>query len=165
MTNLEIYNVLQKQFGNAIHSMDEPHKLLTIVVSAGAIIPILKYLKEDPLMNYLFLTDLCGVHQPNIVGEELGIIYHLHNLQANRRLRIKTYVSAKSPKIDTVITIWKAANWMERETFDFYGIQFIGHPNLTRILNIEDMNYHPMLKHYPLEDGTRTDKADSYFGR
>ena len=61
--------------------------------------------------------------------------------------------------------MYAAANWMERETFEFYGINFLGHPDLRIILNVEDMDYHPLLKQYPLVDATRTDKDDKYFGR
>jgi NADH-quinone oxidoreductase subunit C len=68
-------------------------------------------------------------------------------------------------EILTITDLYAAANWMERETFDFFGIQFVGHPNLTRILNVDDMDYHPMLKAYALEDETRTDKDDTFFGR
>jgi NADH-quinone oxidoreductase subunit C len=61
--------------------------------------------------------------------------------------------------------VFAAANWMERETFEFYGVKFTGHPDLRIILNVEDMDYHPLLKHYQLTDATRTDKEDKYFGR
>ncbi|RZK53321.1 MAG: NADH-quinone oxidoreductase subunit C [Pedobacter sp.] len=62
-------------------------------------------------------------------------------------------------------TLWNAANWMERETYDFFGIKFEGHPDLRRILNMDDLGVHPMLKQYPLEDPNRVDKKDEYFGR
>jgi NADH-quinone oxidoreductase subunit C len=65
----------------------------------------------------------------------------------------------------TATKIWPAANWMERETYDFYGILFGDHPNLQRILNVEDMTDFPMRKDFPLEDQTREDKDDSMFGR
>ena len=71
----------------------------------------------------------------------------------------------RSPEIPTVTDLWLGANWMERETFDFYGVKFIGHPNLKRILNMDEMDYHPLRKEYPLEDQTRDDKDDRMFGR
>jgi NADH-quinone oxidoreductase subunit C len=74
-------------------------------------------------------------------------------------------VDIGNPVLPTAVTIWPAANWMERETYDFYGILFEGHPNLVRILNVEDMTVFPMRKDFPLEDQTREDKNDSMFGR
>jgi NADH-quinone oxidoreductase subunit C len=74
-------------------------------------------------------------------------------------------MSAENPQIDSIESVFGAANWQERETFDFYGIEFLGHPNLKRILNVDEMDYFPMRKEYPLEDQTRTDKDDTYFGR
>ena len=72
---------------------------------------------------------------------------------------------AGSPSEVADTWLWDGANWMEREAFDFYGIRFKGHPNLKRILNVEDMDYFPMRKEYHLEDETRTDKNDTMFGR
>lgn len=86
-------------------------------------------------------------------------------MENNVRLRIKTFIPIAKPEIASVTSLYSSANWMERETYDFYGIIFTGHPNLTRILNVDEMDYFPMRKEYPLEDGTRQDKVDEYFGR
>ena len=69
------------------------------------------------------------------------------------------------PDVFTATQLYSSANWMERETFDFYGVNFVGHPNLIRILNVDEMDYFPMRKQYPLEDQTRVDKDDAMFGR
>jgi NADH-quinone oxidoreductase subunit C len=84
---------------------------------------------------------------------------------SNQRIRIKIYLEEGNPVTSTVTQIFAGANWMERETFDFYGVVFNGHPNLKRILNVEEMTIFPMRKEYPLEDQTRDDKNDTMFGR
>lgn len=89
----------------------------------------------------------------------------LHSWTNNVRVRIKVYVPIAEPNVPTLTNLFASANWMERESFDFFGINYVGHPNLKRILNIEDMDYHPMRKEYPLEDATREDKIDALFGR
>jgi len=153
---------LKEKFTNDIVSIDENSDILTVTVNKGCILKLVGWLKDE--LGYGFLTDLCGVHYP---GQELelGVVYHLHNLPENKRLRIKTFTSKEQPELDSLITIFSAANWMERETFDFYGIDFIGHPKLTRILNVEYLDYFPLRKEYPLEDATRSDKDDRFFGR
>ena len=78
---------------------------------------------------------------------------------------IKVFLPVDDYHIPTASTIWNGANWMERETYDFFGINFIGHPNLIRILNVDEMDYFPMRKEYPMEDPTRRDKDDEMFGR
>ena len=70
-----------------------------------------------------------------------------------------------TPQVDTIIDLFSCANWMERETWDFYGIVFKGHPQLKRILNMDEMISFPMRKEFPLEDSGRTDKDDRFFGR
>lgn len=160
------YNVLlqdlKTKFENSILSIDETADIPTVVINSTSVKEIITFLKEQ--QQFIFLTDLCGIHYPE-QEKELGVIYHLHNLVENKRLRLKTFVTKTNPQIESIVSIFSGANWMERETFDFYGVDFIGHPNLIRILNVEYMNYHPMRKEYPLEDATRTDKDDQFFGR
>jgi NADH-quinone oxidoreductase subunit C len=81
------------------------------------------------------------------------------------RVRVKVFIHEIEPAIPTASTLWNSANWMERETYDFFGIKFEGHPDLRRILNMDDLGVFPMLKQYPLEDPNRVDKKDEYFGR
>jgi NADH-quinone oxidoreductase subunit C len=83
----------------------------------------------------------------------------------NVRVRVKVFIPVANPTIPTATTLWNGANWMERETFDFFGILFEGHPNLVRILNVDDMEAFPMRKEFPLEDPNRVDKEDRFFGR
>ena len=95
---------------------------------------------------------MCAVHYPDKVGEELSVVYHLHNLVDNIRIRFKVFTDIKKPDVFSATALYSAANWMERETYDFYGVNFIGHPNLKRILNVDEMEYFPLRKEFPLED-------------
>lgn len=162
MENAVLLQALKSKFENNILSVDETADVFTLIIASESVKEIIAYLKNE--QDYIFLTDICGVHFPE-QEKELGVVYHLHNLVENKRIRLKAFVTKASPKIDSVVSLFSSANWMERETFDFYGIDFVGHPNLIRILNVEYMDYFPMRKEYPLEDATRTDKDDSFFGR
>jgi NADH-quinone oxidoreductase subunit C len=165
MTNQQIAEDIVAKFGENAHSFEEPWGLLTLTTNRQNIISLLEYLKQHENFRFNFLTDLTGIHLPDNKGAEFGVIYHLHSLENNVRIRIKVFLSQDDIHIPTAITIWPTANWMERETYDFFGILFDGHPNLIRILNIEEMDYFPMRKEYALEDATREDKIDALFGR
>src|SRR5690606_35492485 len=94
------------------------------------------------------LTDITAVHYPEQQGRALCIVSHLHNLVENTRLRLKAYVPVTQPNTHSLTSVFSGANWMERETYDFFGINFIGHPDLRRILNVDEMDYFPMRKEY-----------------
>jgi len=159
-----IIEKLREKAGKELLVADTSSDMLTVTVSSSAVFSIISFLKNDPELSYGFLTTLCGIHYPD--NElQLGVVYHLHNLKENRRIRIKTFVKESDPVVDTITPLFKAANWMEREAYDFYGIRFNGHPNLKRILNVEYLDFFPMRKEIPLEDPTREDKEDRYFGR
>ena len=89
----------------------------------------------------------------------------MHNWVENVRIRVTTYLNAENPEVNTITDLFLCANWMERETWDFYGIVFTGHPQLKRILNMDEMVSFPMRKEFPMEDSGRTDKDDRFFGR
>jgi NADH-quinone oxidoreductase subunit C len=165
LSNEEIVERVKKQFGDDLVSAYESYDMLTLVISKDRLLDIMGFLKTDKELHFHFLTDECGVHYPFNKGQELGMVYHLHNMYDNKRIRVETFFPAEHPLIDSLTGLWAAANWMERETYDFFGIIFEGHPDLRRILNVDDMDYFPMLKQYPLEDATREDKNDKMFGR
>lgn len=140
--------------------------MLNIEVPSEICKDVITFLKEDEVLQFDFLTDLCGVHYPsNPKEKEFEVVYLLHNWFDNVRVRVRTYLSLKKLEIPTIVDVFAAANWLERETYDFYGIIFLGHPNLKRILNDEHMTSFPMRKEYPVEDAERTDKDDRFFGR
>ncbi|HVN57922.1 MAG TPA: NADH-quinone oxidoreductase subunit C [Bacteroidales bacterium] len=156
--------ILRSKFGSAILETGSGSDILSLTVARDSLFDIISFLRNDPEMDFGFLTTLCGIHYPES-ELPLGVIYHLHNLAGNSRIRIKTFLPVSSPEVRSVTPLFKAANWMERETYDFYGIVFTGHPNLKRILNVEYLDFFPMRKEIPLEDPTREDKEDRFFGR
>ena len=164
MENTFITEKLRNKFGEDILDVDDSLDILTVTVASPVSYDVIEFLKDNPSLGFLFLTDLTGIHYPDR-GLAFGVIYHLHNFYENKRLRVKTFVSGDNPNVRTVSDIFSAANWMERETNDFYGIIFNGHPNFKRILNVEYLDYFPMRKEYPLEDPTREDKDNRFFGR
>ncbi|TDH25521.1 NADH-quinone oxidoreductase subunit C [Segetibacter sp. 3557_3] len=165
LTNEYIMQRLLEKFPEQVSNFEEPYGFLTFAAPKELNLKVIQFLYDDPELRFQFLTDLCAVHYPERVGEELAIVYHLHNLADNIRVRFKVYTNIEEPDVFTLTNIYEAANWLERETYDYYGVNFVGHPNLRRILNVEEMDYFPMRKEFPLEDQTRIDKDDEMFGR
>jgi NADH-quinone oxidoreductase subunit C len=165
LTNEIIKSRLTEKFGASIAGIEEPYGMLSVTVPRDLNLKVLNYLYDEPELGFRFLTDLTGVHFPEKTGEELCVVYHLHNLVENIRMRVKVYTPVEKPDVYTATGLFSGANWMERETYDFFGINFVGHPNLKRILNVDEMDYFPLRKEFPLEDQTRIDKDDDMFGR
>lgn len=152
LTNNFIKQKLTEKFSDQIISFDEPYGMLTFTAAKDYNLKVLQYLYDDSELKFRFLTDLCAVHYPDNKGGELAVVYHLHNLKDNIRIRFKVYTPIEKPDVFSATALYSAANWMERETYDFYGVNFVGHPNLKRILNVDEMDYFPLRKEYPLED-------------
>jgi NADH-quinone oxidoreductase subunit C len=148
-----------------VSNFEESYDMLTFEAPREMNLKLMQFLYDDDELKFRFLTTLCAVHYPDHKGRELAMVYHLHNLADNVRIRFKAYLDINKPDIFTATKLFEAANWLERETYDYYGVNFIGHPNLKRILNVDEMDYFPMRKEYPLEDQTRKDKDDEMFGR
>lgn len=165
MTNEIIKQRLIQKFGDSLYGWEEPYGMLTLSAPKEMNLKVMQFLFDDPELKFQFLTDLTAVHYPDSKGAELAVVYHLHNLVDNVRIRFKVVTDINKPDVFSASALFSAANWMERETYDFYGVNFVGHPNLKRILNVDDMEYFPMRKEFPLEDQTRKDKDDEMFGR
>ena len=165
ITNDIIKQRLTEKFGEQVTGFEEPYGMLSFEAPKELNLKVLNFLYDDDELKFRFMTDLTGVHFPDQAGRELAVVYHLHNLVDNIRIRFKVFTDINKPDIYTASGLFSAANWMERETYDFFGVNFVGHPNLKRILNVEEMDYFPLRKEFPLEDQTRIDKDDEMFGR
>lgn len=152
---------LTATFGENVVSHERITDMLVITVKKPVIHDVLKFLRDE--VDFNFLTSMGGMHYAD--RDALGLVFHLHSMRNGHRIRLKTETPMKDPVFPTFTDLWPTTNWMEREAWDFFGIQFSGHPNLKRILNMEDFPAFPLRKDYPLEDPTREDKDDSYFGR
>lgn len=163
--NESILEELNSKFKDEILSSTEDYDTLILEIKPDKNLEILSYLKNESDHNLNFLTTLCGLHYPENNGKELGVMYQIKNLITENSLRLKAFFPVSNPSIESVVSIFPTANWMERQEYDFFGIHFMNHPDLRRILNVDDMDYHPMRKEYRLEDDTREDKEDKFFGR
>ena len=162
--NDEVANQLNLKFGDKVSLLSEISDLPNYKTSREEISEVLRYLKSDSTLQFNFLTDITAVHYPER-EKQFAVVYHLHSFVNNIRIRIKVFLDEDDLHIPTATTIWDGANWMERETYDYFGILFDGHPDLRRILNVDDMTAFPMRKEFPLEDPNRVDKKDYFFGR
>jgi NADH-quinone oxidoreductase subunit C len=165
LTNDIVQSRLTEKFGEVITGWETPYGMLTFSAPREYNLKVLNFLFDEADLGFRFLTDITAVHYPDRAGEELCVVYHLHNLVENLRLRFKVYTPVSQPDVYTATGLFSSANWMERETYDFFGVNFVGHPNLKRVLNVDEMDYFPLRKEFPLEDQTRIDKDDEMFGR
>jgi NADH-quinone oxidoreductase subunit C len=170
MTVPEIHQQLVEKFGDqAVLALKADAKDPWIEVAPDAIVSVARTLKEDPAFAFDHLCDLCGVDylEPDakLAGKfpfepHVEVVYHLHSIKLGHRLVVKVKVPrwmndvpGELPEVPSVSGVWAIADWHEREAYDLMGINFIGHPNLVRILCVEDWEGHPLRKDYefPLE--------------
>ncbi|MGI4728233.1 MAG: NADH-quinone oxidoreductase subunit C [Janthinobacterium lividum] len=162
--NEEVINQLNLKFGDQVLLRSELSDLPNFETSRELITEVLTFLKTDSALRFNYLTDITAVHYPDM-EKQFAVVYHLHSFVNNVRIRIKVFLTEDDVHIPTATNLWNGANWMERETYDYFGIEFDGHPDLRRILNVDDMTAFPMRKEFPLEDPNRVDKKDYFFGR
>jgi NADH-quinone oxidoreductase subunit C len=159
----KIIAALKEKYEDQVLLIESPYDFLTVSLRREKIVEIIDYLYHHPDTQFKFLTTLCGIHYPD--QNSIVVMYQLHNLVTNQRIRLKIFLPENNLVTPTITSIFQGANWMERETYDFFGVVFEGHPNLTRILNVEEMIMFPMRKEFPVEDQVREDKNDMMFGR
>jgi NADH-quinone oxidoreductase subunit C len=121
---------------------------LTLVVQSSDIVYALTYLRDDPACAFRSFIDLCGADYPQR-SQRFDVVYHLLSLRHNARIRVKVQTDEVTP-VPSVIEVFPAANWSEREAYDLYGILFSGHPDLRRLLTDYGFEGHPLRKDFPL---------------
>ena len=140
---------LKEKFPESILDVSSFRGEITLHLRSGDILPVCRFLRDDPELSFDYLTDLCGVdnypQEPRFL-----VVYHLCAMKSRSRLRLKVSLPDGAPRIASVVSVWKAANWLEREAFDMFGITFVDHPDLRRILLAPDWEGHPLRKDYPL---------------
>lgn len=125
-----------------------------VVVRPGRIVELLRWLRDDASMRMNHLRSLCGVDngrrkEPGLSRFE--VVYNLYSIPLRHEIRIRAEVGDKEPAVDSVVSLWAGADWLERETYDLLGIHFHNHPDLRRVLMPEDWSGHPLRKDYPLK--------------
>lgn len=146
----------RNKFGNRIQSCDVEWGELTIVADRHKLLDVAVTLRDDPQFAFAELLDVCGVDYSEYGGEgqwqgaRFASVYHLLSIEHNHRLRLKVMLDNEPPVVPSVVDIWAAANWFEREAFDLYGIVYEGHPDLRRILTDYGFIGHPFRKDFPL---------------
>ncbi|WOF73691.1 NADH-quinone oxidoreductase subunit C [Parvibaculaceae bacterium PLY_AMNH_Bact1] len=134
--------------GDAIVSSEIDRGELTLTTSADKIVKVLKFLRDDPACHFSVLVDICGADNPGR-ARRFDVVYHLLSMHQNQRLRVKLETDEEA-QVPSVVGVYPAANWFEREAFDLYGILFSGHPDLRRILTDYGFSGHPLRKDFPL---------------
>ena len=139
---------LKSRFGDAIGEALEFVGQLSVTVDGGRIVEVCEFLKTDAETNFDYLSDLTCVHYPERRDAPFEMVYNLFSISNNERVRLKVRTS---DQIESVTSVWPAANWLEREVFDLFGIRFNNHPDLRRLLLPPDWEGYPLRKDYPLE--------------
>jgi len=149
MTAQEIFESLKTRFGDAILELKADLTSPSIKISPTVTPDVARFLRDDEQMQFDFLSSLSGV---DLREGKLAVVYHLASMTRRHTIALRVEVTAESPQVPSVESIWKTANWHEREAFDLIGIVFTGHPDLRRILLPYDWEGHPLRKDYQVPE-------------
>jgi len=146
-----LLNKLRERFGEAVLEIKEHRGELTVHLDRKEIVSVCTYLRDDPDFQFNSLSYLTAADY-SAMGREprYQVLYHLYSIPKTHRVRISCGVPEDDPVIESVVNVWRAANFQEREAFDMFGIIFQGHPDLRRILMPDDWEGHPLRKDFPL---------------
>jgi|TARA_B110000196_G_C21042070_1_gene612997 NADH-quinone oxidoreductase subunit C len=157
--HLNIQKILLERFGVGGLETYIKSDELTVILSKSILIKVINFLKDDKDFQFKQLIDICGVDFPNRV-ERFEIVYHLLSLSLNQRIRVKLSVK-DGDMVPSIVSIYEAANWYEREVWDLYGVIFSDHPDLRRILTDYGFEGHPLRKDFPLSGFTQVKYDDT----
>ncbi len=140
---------LNEKFGGENFVFTEHRNELTVSLNKKNIAALCKYLKEDEELAFKLCEDITAIDWAKR-KDRFTVVYHIYSIKQNFRLALKADVDESDCNIDSVSSVWKTANWHERETYDMYGIYFNNHPDLRRMYMPEEFEYHPLRKDFPL---------------
>jgi NADH-quinone oxidoreductase subunit C len=141
---------VQEKLGTRVLSCATVHGDETAVLDREGLRDSFRVLKEDAILNFDFLTDITAVDYWKKRDPRFEVVYHLSSLKGRRRLRVKVPVPETDPVVESLTPLWAGANFLEREVWDLFGIRFLGHPDLRRVLLYEEFQGHPLRKDYPV---------------
>ena len=144
----ELGEHISAQFADCVLESEIAYGEICLVVQAGKIVKILKFLRDDTSCQFTSLIDICGVDYPQRL-QRFDVVYHLLSMHQNHRIRLKVRTDEETA-VPSVVSVYPAANWFEREAFDLYGIIFSDHPDLRRILTDYGFHGHPLRKDFPM---------------
>ncbi|PIP40766.1 NADH-quinone oxidoreductase subunit C [Candidatus Desantisbacteria bacterium CG_4_9_14_3_um_filter_40_11] len=147
MSKQEIIETIKAKFAGVIEEVDDTLDL-TVRIKKDGILDVCRFIHDTEGLDFDYLTDICGVDYPER-QPRFDVVYHLYSIDKKHRIRIKAAIG-ENESISSVESVWKAANWFEREAYDMLGIMFDNHSDLRRILLPEDWKGHPLRKDYPL---------------
>jgi len=138
---------LKEKFPQAIQAVSFYAGEVTVLLDKESLLDVCRFLKEEPALRLDYLSNLCGVDYPDR-AKRFEVVYHLFSVSLRHRINLKIQLADQEPA-PSVISVWRTANWHEREAFDLLGIPFEGHPDLRRILLTDEWQGHPLRKEYP----------------
>lgn len=149
----EVLNIIREKFPNDIILENDFRGDETVLMKLSVFMDLFSFLKTDSALDFNLLVDVCGV---DYYGEDprYEVVYHLYSITHNHRIRVRFKVSEELMIVPSVTSLWVAADWFEREVFDMYGIKFLNHPNLKKILTHESFEGYPLRKDYPVNRRT-----------
>ncbi|MBI5511133.1 MAG: NADH-quinone oxidoreductase subunit C [Deltaproteobacteria bacterium] len=142
---------LQRKFGAAVHATHGEHGNETVVVDRPRLVEVAEFLKVDRELAFDMPIDCTVVDWQGNREPRFDVVYHIYSTKRHHRLRLKALVPESDPTCPSLTSVWPGMNWHEREAWDLYGVRFVGHPNLRRILLYEEFVGHPLRKDYPID--------------
>ena len=144
-----ITDKVKEKFGAALEEVSDFRDDICLTVKSDQIVALGKFLKEDLDLQFIMCKDITAIDWATR-KKRFTAVYHIYSFKLNYTLRLKANIDVDPPAIETVTSVWRSADWYERETFDMYGIQFINHPDLRRMYMPEGFEYYPLRKDFPV---------------
>ncbi|MEK6553452.1 MAG: NADH-quinone oxidoreductase subunit C [Bacteroidota bacterium] len=144
-----IVEKVKEKFDESVEEISDFRDDLCITIKKDQIVNLGKFLKEDLELQFIMCKDVTAIDWATR-KKRFTTVYHIYSFKLNYTLRLKSNIDDDPPTIETVSSVWKSANWYERETWDMYGIKFVNHPDLRRMYMPEGFEYHPLKKDFPV---------------